>query len=107
MFISRGKGNPSARRAGPAAVVMGLTAPGVALARSLGRAGINVIGVSSAEDPPAAYSRLFSFRTGPPLQETAAALRFYVELGEELHGDTVLFPTGTRASTSSPRIEPS
>lgn len=97
MFISRGKGNPSARRAGPAAVVMGLTAPGVALARSLGRAGINVIGVSSAEDPPAAYSRLFSFRTGPPLQETAAALRFYVELGEELHGDTVLFPTGDQS----------
>ncbi|MDX6414061.1 MAG: hypothetical protein QOH23_1471, partial [Gaiellaceae bacterium] len=72
MFVSLGKSNPSARRSGPAAVVMGLTAPGIALARSLGRAGVNVIGVSSAEAPPAAYSRLFSFRTGPPLKEAAA-----------------------------------
>lgn len=75
------------------AVVMGLTAPGVALARALGRAGVPVLGVSSATDPPAAHSRLFTFRHGPSNRDPDALLAFYLELGREL-GEAVLFPTG-------------
>ena len=73
---------------------MGLTTPGIALARSLGRVGIDVLGVSSDEDPPAAHSRLFEVRRGPSNRDTAGSLDFYLKLGRELAEPAVLFPTG-------------
>jgi D-aspartate ligase len=92
------------------AVVMGLTAPGIAIARSLGRAGIETIAISSAEDPPAAHSRLFGFRQGPSVDDAEEALAFYLELGRELGRPAVLCPTGDPAvlfiSTHRDELEP-
>ena len=96
MFISRGKGEPLGRPSRPAAVVMGLTAPGVARPVP-GPGRRDVIGVSSARTRPRP-TRASSRPTGPPLQEPPPRYRFYVELGEELHVDTVSFRQGTRAS---------
>lgn len=81
----------------PVAVVMGLTAPGLALARSLGRAGVDVIGVSTAEDPPAAHSRLFGFRRAPSIGDPARLLGFYLALADELRRPIVLLPTGDQS----------
>lgn len=76
------------------AIVMGLTPPGIALARSLGRAGVEVLGISSDEDPAAAHSRLFRFRRGPSNQDVTGSLEFYLELARELGEPAVLLPTG-------------
>jgi D-aspartate ligase len=76
---------------------MGLSATGIALARSLGRAGIDVVGVSSDDNPPSAHSRLFRYRRGPSLRRTEEALAFYKELADELGERPVLLPTGDPA----------
>jgi D-aspartate ligase len=75
-------------------VVMGLEPVGLGVARALGRAGLDVVGVSTDEDPPAAHSRLFRFRRDPTGREPKAELAFYLQLGEELGGQAVIFPTG-------------
>jgi D-aspartate ligase len=87
--------NRSARRSDEApAIVMGLGPIGLALARTLGRAGIDVIGISADDNPPAAHSRLFRFRRGPAAGDDGATLDFYLELAAELRGPAVLLPTG-------------
>ncbi len=73
---------------------MGLTPPGIALARSLGRAGVDVIGISADENPPAAHSRLFRVRRGPVPEDAGATLDFYLELAADLRRPAVLLPTG-------------
>ena len=96
MFVSAVKSKPLDQRPGRPAVVMGLSPPGLALARSLGRGGVDVIGVSAASDSPAAHSRLFSFRAGPNVDDDEA-LPFYLDLARELGGRVVLLPTGDRS----------
>ena len=93
------------------AVVMGLSATGIALARSLGRKGIRVVGVSSDTNPPSSHSRLFEFRRGPLLRDADFALDFYRELGAELGNRPVILPTGDPAvlflSSFREELEPS
>jgi D-aspartate ligase len=76
---------------------MGLSATGIALARALGRAGIEVVGVSSDDNPPSAHSRLFRYRRGPLLRETDEALAFYNKLADDLGERPVVLPTGDPA----------
>jgi D-aspartate ligase len=76
------------------AVVMGLTSTGIAAARALGRRGVDVVGVSSDDNPPSAHSRLFRYRRGPLVQDREESLAFYRELGAELGGRAVVLPTG-------------
>jgi predicted ATP-grasp superfamily ATP-dependent carboligase len=87
------RARPVAGRSAPPAVVMGLTATGLAVARALGRRQIPVSGISSGVRPPAARSRYLDFVRGPGL-DRGRALRFYEALGERLGPRAVLVPTG-------------
>jgi predicted ATP-grasp superfamily ATP-dependent carboligase len=73
---------------------MGLTPTGIALARALGRRGVEVIGVSSDDNPPAAHSRLFCYRRGPRTRDKDESRAFYLALGDELGRRPVVLPTG-------------
>jgi D-aspartate ligase len=73
---------------------MGLSSTGIAAARALGRRGVDVIGVSSDDNPPAAHSRLFRYRRGPLYWDWEGARTFYRELGDELGQRAVVLPTG-------------
>lgn len=76
------------------AVVMGLRETGLSLARSLGRRGIDVIGVHTGSRPSAARSRYVHYVPGPDIQDDAATLEYYLELGKRIGGLSVLLPTG-------------
>ncbi len=76
----------------PPAVVLGVGVTGLAVARSLARHGIEVMGVS---DGPSlgAWSRRLRLMPGPRLLDDEA-LPYYVELGQRLPCGAVLIPTG-------------
>ena len=75
---------------------MGVHVTGLAVARSLGRRGIPVVGLSNG---PAvgAPSRYLRFMRAPSVLDEAAALDFYLDLGRRMTGPAVLIPTGDPA----------
>lgn len=74
----------------PHAVVMGLNMTGLAVARSLARRGVAVVGLDS-ERTPASRSRHLSFRRRPPLDH-ADALGASLAVADALGGRPVLMP---------------
>jgi predicted ATP-grasp superfamily ATP-dependent carboligase len=79
----------------PAAVVMGLSTAALAVARSLGRRGVPMVGVHHGErPPPASACRYLHAVRAPDIEDGPALLEFYLRLGERLGHQPVLMPTG-------------
>ncbi len=74
------------------AVVMGLTVTGLSLARSLGRRGIRVIGVSP-ERLPATFSRFLTYVKEPQTESENERLDFFINLGQKFESRPVILPT--------------
>lgn len=74
------------------AIVMGHSATALSIARSFGRRGINVIGVSSSRTS-ATYSRFWEFILEPQTESEYERIKFFINLGEKLKSRTVILPT--------------
>jgi D-aspartate ligase len=80
------------------AVVMGLTETGLSIARSLGRRGIGVTGVSplssiSSERHPASYSRFLTYVQEPQTESENERLNFFINFGQKFESRPVILPT--------------
>lgn len=74
------------------AVVMGLTATGLSIARSLGRRGVRVIGVSN-EPSPAAHSCFLTYVQEVYTKSDNERLNFFINLGKKFKSRPVILPT--------------
>jgi glycine/D-amino acid oxidase-like deaminating enzyme len=90
------KQSGSSDRHSAPAVVMGLTVTGLAVARALGRRGIEVVAVHSGPVPAMARSRYLRPVRGPGNDDAGKLLDFYLELARSLGRGAVLLPTGVR-----------
>jgi glycosyltransferase involved in cell wall biosynthesis/predicted ATP-grasp superfamily ATP-dependent carboligase len=77
------------------AVVLGLSANGLSIIRSLGRKGVPVIGISASRNEPASRSKfLKSYFIAPfPILEQREFLNFLITFGKKLNRKAVLFAT--------------
>ncbi len=76
------------------AVVMNMFYTGLGIARSLGRRGVPVIGLSSQRGIYGTFTRYATIRYAPDSrEEPGALLEYLLRLGKELGGKSVLFPT--------------
>jgi predicted ATP-grasp superfamily ATP-dependent carboligase len=77
------------------AVVAGLSETGLAVARSLSRRNVEVIGVHSGnEKVPAQWSRVLKFVRAPSMNNDSVLLDFYKQLATNYDVKPVLCPTG-------------
>jgi len=93
--MSMGIGQQSWRAAptGPRAIVLSLFDTGLGAVRSLGRAGIPVIGLDFDPTSAGFASRFCDARECPhPVHQPEELLRFLIALGDELREPAILFP---------------
>lgn len=72
-------------------VVMGVYTSGLSIARTLGRRGIKVIGVS-LKRLPATYSRFLTCVKEPQIESENERLKFFINLGQKFKSRAVIFP---------------
>lgn len=78
----------------PTAVVMNLYYTGLGIARSLGRRGVRVIGLSAQRRVYGNFTRHATVMFAPDSRyEPEALLEYLLKLGEQLGGQSVIFPT--------------
>nr|HPM43095.1 hypothetical protein [Candidatus Omnitrophota bacterium] len=76
----------------PSVVVLGMTATGLSVARSLGRKGIKVYGVDCSGKQPGMYSRYVAPILVPnPMEDEAGFVESLVTLGKQIGAQSALF----------------
>ncbi|UCC95031.1 MAG: glycosyltransferase, partial [Candidatus Omnitrophota bacterium] len=76
------------------AIVLGMTANGLSVVRSLGRKGIPVIGIDSDRSKPGMYSRYCSHHICPNvLEEEKEFLEFLIDAGKKLTRRGIIYAT--------------
>ncbi|MFC2061053.1 hypothetical protein ACFLUV_00915 [Elusimicrobiota bacterium] len=77
------------------AVILGMSANGLSIARSLGKRGIPIYGVSSSSGAPGSFSKYVTHLLSPPsvVYEKEKFLDFMMSLGKEINEKSMLFIT--------------